>query len=73
MITSIERLGSEESHDGWFRVNKHVDMRFNVDEKDAMNVELRFDHTVLTEQEAYELAQEVLQEAIHTAKEITND
>ncbi len=72
MITSIERIGTEESHDGWFRVNKHVDMRFVEDENHELRVELNFDDSILTEQEAFELSQEVLHEAIHNAKSILN-
>ena len=72
MITSIERIGTQEDHDGWFLVNKHLQVRFN-ESNDGLTMDINFDDDILTDQEANELANELLQESINTAKKIHNE
>lgn len=68
MITSIERIGSDENHDGWFLINKQLQVKYTQDKEGKIVSELNFEPDVLTDQEAHELAEELLQESIQHRK-----
>ena len=69
-IDTIERIGTEENHDGWFRINGHVDIRFVENADGDLVLDARYDPKVLTEEEVYELAKMVLDNAVTKAKEV---
>lgn len=73
MITSIERIGSEKNHDGWFLINKHLNVQYITeikDGKEGVTINMNFDDKVMTEDEAYELAEHVLKESIELRKSL---
>ena len=59
MIHSLERIGTKENHDGWFKINNAVAVKY-VTKDNEMYVELKYDDEMVTEQEAYNLAEELL-------------
>ena len=68
MIYSVERLGDENNHDGWFRVNDSIEVKFVQGENDELRANINFNEEVITEQEAEELANEFLQEVMNYFK-----
>jgi len=68
MIYSVERLGDENNHDGWFRVNDSIEVQYVDDGNDNLKANINFNEEVITEQEAEELANEFLQEVLNYFK-----
>ena len=72
MIHSLERIGTADSHDGWFKINNAVAVKY-VTKDNEMYVELKYDDEIVTEQEAYNLAEELLESSTQSQINMLKD
>lgn len=68
MIHKIERLGTEKEAEGWFLINELVKIRY-VEDDEGLRADIEFDEEIITEQEAQELANELIKVVLEEVKQ----